>query len=119
MSDSSQRPPHFLRVVRALARVSGVSVPIAAVVTSFAAGCSNDPIAGCQGFCYMGTGGSGTSSSTGGQGGAGIGLVPMDGGYDGAAVGLGIDDAGYDGGPVGNMVMPDGGSRDGGSDGGP
>jgi hypothetical protein len=26
MSDSSQRPPHFLRVVRAPARVSGVAV---------------------------------------------------------------------------------------------
>ena len=38
MSNSAPKVPHFLRVVRALARVRGAALPLAAVATTVVAG---------------------------------------------------------------------------------
>jgi hypothetical protein len=66
MKDSSPSAPHFLRVVRALARVSGVAAPVVVVTTGLAGGCSD---AG-QAMGVAGGGGSITTSSTSHTGGA-------------------------------------------------
>jgi hypothetical protein len=98
--------PHFLRVVRALARVSGMAAPMAAVVTTVAAGCG-DGVHGVGGFVTMGTGGATTTTTTTGGNTGCLGFCVADGGYDGGPIGdMVMPDGGYDGGPVGIPPPP-------------
>jgi hypothetical protein len=111
---NDDRLPHFLRVVRSLAKVRS-SVPLATVITTVVAGVHCGHVDGV--ICeppYCGTGaaasstsattttGSTSSTSTSTTSSGEVGLFPMDGGYEG--------------GPVGDMVMPDAGED--GGDGG-
>ena len=96
MNDSESGPPHFLRVARALARVRGAAIPLAAITTVVAGvNCSVDM--GVVGFATSSGSGGGagsssatgttTSSSTSATAGSSGGFYVMDGGYDGSAVG--------------------------------
>ena len=115
MSDARSGLPHFLRVARALARVRGAAVPLAAITTVVAGvhcGAKNGAI--YQGVVTTGTGG---DTTTHGYGGEENGLAPKDGGYGGGPVRQG-DHAQLlrRGGGVGDMSMP---ACDGGADGAP
>jgi hypothetical protein len=84
MSDATGNTPHFLRVVRALAKVRGTALPLVAVTTvvaGFYSGCSTGRIVSGSG----GDGGASASSShgsaSGGLGGHVVGVIVMrDGG---------------------------------------
>jgi hypothetical protein len=111
MKVSTDNVPHFLRVVRALARVRGAAIPVAAVVTTVVAGLHCGPTEHgvvCFGRCgETTTGAGGESTGTDNTSSSGLGFFPMDAGpqYDGGPVGIPT----YDGGPVGDMTMPDAG----------
>ena len=98
MNDTGSRLPHFLRVARSLAKVSGVALPLVTVFVTVVPGVGT----GCSdGVDAM---------SSGGYGGGfpGVRIMDPDGGSDGSAVGdAATPDAGYDGSAVGDMVMPD------------
>ncbi len=97
MNEPHSKVPHFLRVARALARVS-VALPLATVATSVVVGTStgcDDGTAVCREDC--GAGGSYTD----------VGSVVMTG--TGTTSTSSSSGGGYDGGPVGDMVMPDSG----------
>ncbi len=109
MSEQQTTPiPHFLRVVRALAKVSGVAIPVTALFTTVVPGCFSGCVMGDP--PYMGSGG---------NGGGPVGLPPAPDAGEGGSGGSG----GNDGGPVGLPPAPDageGGSGGSGSnDGGP
>jgi hypothetical protein len=110
MSDDRSGLPHFLRVARALARVRGAAVPLAAITTVIAGvHCGHRNGAIYQGGSTTGTGGETTMA---GYGGEENGLVLPDGGYGGGPVGDVTMPGCYDGGGVGDMSMPacDGGA---------
>jgi hypothetical protein len=94
--------PHFLRVVRALAKVSSVAIPVTALITTVTPGCGDGTEMGVPAEMS-----SSSSSSSGGP----VGLVvPPDAGNDGGPVGVApAPDAGNDGGPVGLPPAPDAG----------
>lgn len=102
MSDATPKAPHFLRVIRAIARVKGAAFPLAAVTTVVAGVHCGDGVA-VMGVTAMGGSGTGggttttttqststTSSLTSASSG---GFAVMDGGGSDAAT-----DAGGDGG---------------------
>jgi hypothetical protein len=101
MNDSSPPAPHFLRVVRALARVRDAAIPVAAVTTVFAG-----VACGAQ------------------DGVVAMGIVAMDGGNGGATTtstthtGTTSSSTSTSLGSGGFMVMPDGGETADGGDGG-
>src|SRR5690349_8768676 len=88
--------PHFLRVVRALARVSGAALPIAAIVSTVAPGCNDGT--------WYGMPNTPDYDVDGGDG----------GGLGGGGGGVGN----HDGGPVGKVAMTDGGEDGAGGAGG-
>lgn len=131
MNDPETKVPHFLRVVRAIARVRGVVLPLA-TITTVVAGCNSGHVYGSLatttgpgGAATVGTGGAGGSGhgggvvgsgvvtatgvggggGAGGQGGAAVGVVPMTGTGGGSGDGSG----GAGGAKVGIGVMPDAG----------
>jgi hypothetical protein len=72
MDESTPRLPHFLRVARALAKVSGVALPAAVFISSATPGCDGG----------AGSGGAGGSYTSAGIGSA---VLPHDGGTGGAS----------------------------------
>jgi hypothetical protein len=121
MRDPESDLPHFLRVVRALAKVKTPIASLAAVAAMSApAGCSDGDHNHGVVFQPSGAGGAG---GAGGFDGAGAGF----GGFDGGTVGFDTGEP-FDGGPVGVVVSDGGDPFDGsvagveagpGSDGGP
>jgi len=100
MKDSQDSAPHFLRVVRAIARVKGAVVPLAAVTTVVAGlHCTADGVTVCPLCDATGAGGSGGSGYGGGMLGTGVVTATGAGGYTGAGVGAG---GGFSGGPGGH-----------------
>jgi hypothetical protein len=80
MDESTPRLPHFLRVARALAKVSGVALPAAAFIGSATPGCADSD------------GGAGSGGAGGSYVSAGIGsaVIPHDAGAGGATNGDGM-----------------------------
>ena len=103
--------PHFLRVVRALAKVSGTALAVsAAAAGAFACGAQVDVGASAASGGGGGSGGytghpmgSAVMYPDGGYDGAPVGTAP----YDGGPIGKVAIDRGYDGGPVGDEAFPD------------
>lgn len=97
MSERQTNPiPHFLRVVRAVAKVSGAAIPVTALVTTVVPGCYSGCAMGDE--PYAGSGGNGVIAPDGGDGGTG-----GTGGKGGSG------GSGNDGGPVGLPPAPDAG----------
>jgi len=104
MSDKSSKAPHFLRVVRALARVRGAAVPIATVATaivgSFNCAYGVPAMSGTGGAggatTHTGTAGS-SSLASGGFTGMGV-TVMVDAGPDGSSSSTSSGAGGGDGG---------------------
>jgi hypothetical protein len=90
-SCAPREAPHFLRVVRALARLSGAALPVAAIVSTVVPGCHD---------------------------GTWYGEPYMPEIFDGGAGGGGGASDGHDGGPIGTIAMPDGGESGAGGAGG-
>jgi hypothetical protein len=101
MKDVLPSAPHFLRVVRAVARVSGVTAPATVVATSLFAGCGGLP--GTE----QGTAGVPVMTTTHGNGGAG-----------GASTSSTTSSTSTSLGSGGFVGMPDGGNATDGGDGG-
>jgi len=96
MSEQQTTPiPHFLRVVRALAKVSGVAIPVTALFTTVVPGCFSGCVMGDStypgdllpapdaGDGGDGDGGDGGSGGSGGNGGGPVGLPPAPDAGDG------------------------------------
>jgi hypothetical protein len=101
MKDAPPSAPHFLRVVRALARVRGAAIPLAAVTTvvaGVACGAKNGIVAGVEIMDDGGTGGDTTTSSTTGVASSGVSVMPDSGTSSSSGGFAGMPDGG-DGGP--------------------